>query len=141
MNKIKALQDNNESSSINIVSCNKKRILLVDDEPDITFTYKMALENSRLFEVYTFNDPLKAVVNFRVHFYDLVISDIKMPEMNGFIFCRKLKEMDNNIRICFLSASEEEIYHQYNEELELASYLKKPTSIIELIKQINSILQ
>jgi DNA-binding response OmpR family regulator len=141
MNKIKALQDKNEISSINIVSSNKKRILLVDDEPDITLTYKMALESSGLFEVYTFNEPLKAVVNFRVHFYDLVISDIKMPNMNGFIFCRKLKEMDNNIRICFLSASEEEIYHQYNEELELACYLKKPISIIELIKQINSILQ
>ena len=141
MNKTKALQDNNEISSINIISSNKKRILLVDDEPDITLTYKMALESSGLFEVYTFNEPLKAVVNFRVHFYDLVISDIKMPNMNGFIFCRKLKEMDNNIRICFLSASEEEIYHQYNEELELACYLKKPISIIELIKQINSILQ
>lgn len=113
----------------------------MDDEPDITLTYKMALESSGLFEVYTFNEPLKAVVNFRVHFYDLVISDIKMPNMNGFIFCRMLKEMDNNIRICFLSASEEEIYHQYNEELELACYLKKPISIIELIKQINSILQ
>jgi DNA-binding response OmpR family regulator len=113
----------------------------VDDEPDITLTYKMALESSGLFEVYTFNEPLKAVVNFRVHFYDLVISDIKMPNMNGFIFCRKLKEMDNNIRICFLSASEEEIYHQYNEELELACYLKKPISIFKLIKQINSILQ
>ena len=141
MNKTKALQDNNEISSINIISSNKKRILLMDDEPDITLTYKMALESSGLFEVYTFNEPLKAVVNFRVHFYDLVISDIKMPNMNGFIFCRKLKEMDNNIRICFLSASEEEIYHQYNEELELACYLKKPISIIELIKQINSILQ
>jgi two-component system, OmpR family, response regulator ChvI len=141
MNKVKALQDKNEISSINIVSSNKKRILLVDDEPDITLTYKMALESSGLFEVYTFNEPLKAVVNFRVHFYDLVISDIKMPNMNGFIFCRKLKEMDNNIRICFLSASEEEIYHQYNEELELACYLKKPISIIKLIKQINSILQ
>lgn len=102
----------------------------MDDEPDITFTYKMALESSRLFEVYTFNDPLKAVVNFRVHFYDLVISDIKMPEMNCFIFCRKLKEMDNNIRICFLSASEEEIYHQYKEELELASYLKNQPQLL-----------
>ena len=57
----------------------------MDDEPDITLTYKMALESSGLFEVYTFNEPLKAVVNFRVHFYDLVISDIKMPNMNGFI--------------------------------------------------------
>lgn len=63
MNKIKALQDKNEISSINIVSNNKKRILLVDDEPDITLTYKMALESSELFEVYTFNEPLKAVVN------------------------------------------------------------------------------
>jgi CheY-like chemotaxis protein len=114
MNKIKTPQDNSKISSTTIVNSSKKRFLLVDDEPDITLTYKMALESSGLFEVYIFNEPLKALANFRAHFYDLVLSDVNMLNMNGYQLCLKIKETDNNIKICFLSASE--IDHQDDEE-------------------------
>ena len=114
--------------------------MLVDDEPDITFTYKIALESSGLFEVYIFNEPLKALANFKAHFYDLVMSDVNMLNMNGYQLCLKIKKTDNNIKICFLSASE--VDHQDNEEQELACcFIKKPIAISELIKQINSILK
>ena len=41
-----------------------ERILIVDDEPDVTFTLKKGLENNGMFEVDTFNDPLEALSNF-----------------------------------------------------------------------------
>ena len=53
------------------------------DEPDITLTLRLGLEDSG-FEVYTFNDPIEALSNFKVDYYDLLLLDIKMPRMNGF---------------------------------------------------------
>ena len=55
--------------------------------------------------VYAFNEPLEALTNFKVHAYDLVITDIKMPKMDGYEFSQKVKEIDNNVKICFLTAS------------------------------------
>jgi DNA-binding response OmpR family regulator len=61
----------------------RKKILVVDDEPDITFTLHAILQKSG-FEVSSFNDPLLALQSFKPHYYDLVTLDIKMPKMNGF---------------------------------------------------------
>jgi two-component system, OmpR family, response regulator ChvI len=120
----------------------KKGILIVDDEPDITLTFKIALESTGLYEVYTFNEPLNALANFKVHSYDLVITDIKMPKMNGCEFCQKVKEIDNDVRICFLTASE--CYYCNNgnyEQREAECFIKKPIGIGELLKQIKLILE
>jgi two-component system, OmpR family, response regulator CpxR len=60
----------------------KKKILVVDDEPDITLLFKEALEEEG-FKVDIFNDPMNALKNFKPRFYDLVILDIVMPNMDG----------------------------------------------------------
>jgi DNA-binding NtrC family response regulator len=78
MNKMITLQDNKQI--ITVLNSTKKRVLIVDGEPDITLTFKIAVESTGLYEVYTFHEPLKALANFRVHPYDLVITDIKMPK-------------------------------------------------------------
>jgi DNA-binding response OmpR family regulator len=63
-----------------VISNNKvKKILLVDDEPDITFTIKNMLYNTG-FQIYTFNDPITPLKLYRSNFYDLVILDIKIPK-------------------------------------------------------------
>jgi len=60
-----------------VISNNKvKKILLIDDEPDITFTIKSMLNDNR-FQIYTFNDPITFLKLYRSNFYDLVILDIK----------------------------------------------------------------
>ena len=60
-----------------MISNNKvKKILLVDDEPDITFTIKNMLYNTG-FQIDTFNDPITPLIFYRRHFYDLIILDIK----------------------------------------------------------------
>jgi two-component system, OmpR family, response regulator ChvI len=81
----------------------KQRILLVDDESDITFSFSIGLEDSG-FEVDTFNNPLRALSNFKSDSYDLVLLDIKMPEMNGIDLCKEIRKLDNGVRICFLTA-------------------------------------
>ena len=143
MNKTTILQDNNQIIILTTLNSSiKKRILLVDDEPDITLTFKIALESTGLFEVYTFNEPLKALANFKAHFYDLVLTDIKMPKMTGCEFSQKITETDNDAKVCFLTASE--YYHGDNgnrEQKEAECFIKKPIGIGELVKQINSILE
>ena len=82
-----------------------KKLLIVDDEPDITFTIKSILEENG-FKVDSFTDPISALDNYQINFYDLVILDIKMPKMDGFQLYTKIREKDPKIKICFLTASE-----------------------------------
>src|ERR1044071_197519 len=81
------------------------RILIVDDDPDITSMFRIGLEDSG-FEVYSYNDALQALANFKPHFYDLLLLDINMPKMDGFELCRRILEIDVNVRICFITAAE-----------------------------------
>jgi DNA-binding response OmpR family regulator len=83
----------------------RSRILLVDDEPDITILFKIALEDAG-FIVHPYNDPLIALSEFKLGYYDLIIVDIKMPSMDGFTLYDELKKEDNKAKICFLTASE-----------------------------------
>ena len=80
-----------------------KKILIIDDEPDITYTIKNILEDNG-FAADTFNDPILGLNNYKVNFYDLVILDIKMPKINGFELYIKIREQDPKAKICFLTA-------------------------------------
>jgi DNA-binding response OmpR family regulator len=68
----------------NLQKDNGKRILVVDDEYDISLTIRVVLEDNG-FKVDSFNDASHALENFMTGIYDLVILDVKMPEMDGFI--------------------------------------------------------
>jgi DNA-binding response OmpR family regulator len=72
-----------------------KKILLVDDEPDITFTIKLILKEIG-FQIDTFNDPIAALKSYRTNFYDLVILDIKMPRMDGFELYNIIRTRDSS---------------------------------------------
>ena len=60
---------------------NKKKILIIDDEVDITFTFKVSLEDTGLFTVDTFNDPQDMLFNFKPSMYDLLLIDTRMLMM------------------------------------------------------------
>jgi two-component system, OmpR family, response regulator ChvI len=122
----------------------KKRILLVDDEPDITITLKMGLEcnEGNQFEVDTFNDAIEGLSNYKADHYDLLLLDIKMPNMNGFELYREIRKRDDKVKICFLTAFED-----YNDEfkkifpkLDAESFASKPISIYDLAKRIKKVL-
>jgi two-component SAPR family response regulator len=81
------------------------RILMVDDECDVNTSLHEVLEQNG-FGVDSYDNPLLALDNFKAHLYDKVILDINMPEMNGFSFYRKIRKLDKNCKICFLTAGE-----------------------------------
>jgi CheY-like chemotaxis protein len=123
-----------------------KHILIVDDDPDITLTFKKGLEaendenNKTLFKVYTYNDPLEALSHFKPNFYDLLLVDINMPKMDGFGFSSKILELDVNVRICFMSSgqiNQEALREQYP-TLSYGCFITKPVTIQELIRKIRA---
>ena len=83
--------------------------MVVDNEKDITITLKIGLEDGG-FAVDTFNDPSSALKSFKPNFYDLVLIDIVMPDIDGFDLYERLKRIDPDTKACFLTASE--MYHE-----------------------------
>jgi DNA-binding NtrC family response regulator len=118
-----------------------KNILFVDDEKDITLAIKIILEETGLFHVDTFNDPVLALKRFKPNFYALVIIDIMMPKMSGFELYEHLKKLDPDLKVCFLTASE--MYHQEVREVEHCAlneelFLQKPISNKDLVGEIDN---
>jgi DNA-binding response OmpR family regulator len=121
-----------------------KRILIIDDDSDSTLTFKQSLENQNdnkiFFKVYTYNDPLVALSEFKPNFYDLLLIDINMPKMNGFEFSMKIVELDANLRICFMSSgliNQEALREQYP-TLSIGCFIKKPVTIKDLVRRIKA---
>lgn len=120
------------------MNARKYRVMIVDDEPDITTIFKIGLENNQ-FIVTTFNDPLEALSRFKPGLYDLLILDIRMPGMNGFQLYNKIKSIDNKVKVCFLTAFEEargEFKSSFPFLEEVKCYLKKPITVRDLIKHL-----
>jgi DNA-binding response OmpR family regulator len=119
------------------------RILAIDDEPDLTMLYKMALEHYG-FEVNTFNDPKEALSNYKPGYYDLVILDIKMPTMDGFELYHEIKKKDANAKVCFLTAGElyyEEFRKKEYSALDKGLFIRKPIDNDELVSEIQKMIE
>jgi two-component system response regulator ChvI len=118
----------------------KKKILIVDDEYDIAFSFKQVLE-FKGFDVDAFTDSSEALSNFKADHYDIGLLDIKIPKMDGFELYKKIKEIDNRIKLFFLTASEE-YYEQYRKtdytKLDRELFIQKPIRIEELIRKIGT---
>ena len=117
----------------------KRRILVVDNERDITIALQVGLEDGG-FDVDTFTDPPLALKSFKPNFYDLVLIDIVMPNMDGFELYERLKTIDPDMKACFLTASE--MYHEEFRKVEHCTlnkdpFLQKPIPIDDLIMEVN----
>jgi CheY-like chemotaxis protein len=147
------LQQNQEPNTTDVEEIIRKdpflkRILIVDDDPDITLTFKVGLEeyhnyhdNKRRFEVYVYNNPVVAAREFKPNFYDVLLSDIYMPHMNGFQLSEKILELDVNIRVCFMSSAEvniEALREVYPKARSIGCFIKKPVTIEYLAKKLEA---
>jgi DNA-binding response OmpR family regulator len=92
----------------------------------------------------SYTDPILALSNFKPGLYDLLILDIKMPKISGLDLCQKMREIDSNVKICFLTASEL-FYEEYRRldaypSLDKAYFIQKPFRSEDLIHKLNEIL-
>jgi DNA-binding response OmpR family regulator len=116
---------------------------VVDDESDVIFTLKIVLEENG-FKVDSFTDPLVALENFRGKLvkYDIILLDIKMPEMNGFELYRHIKKIDDKAKVCFLTAGEMYygVYTDIFNSLDAEYFIRKPIDNEELVKRVNNMI-
>lgn len=140
-----------EEQNLELKTPATRRILVVDDDPDITLTFKKVFETENensnnkkiLFVVSTYNDPLLALSEFKPDLYDLLLVDINMPKMNGFEFSVKALEIDVNPRICFMSSgliNQEALREQYP-ALSIGCFIRKPVSISHLVRKVKTELE
>jgi DNA-binding NtrC family response regulator len=121
---------------------NNNRILVVDDEPDVISVFKMILEMNG-FEVDAYENALSALDNFKPNSYSLLLLDIRMPQMNGFELYKKLKTIDDKVKVCFITAFEdylEEFKESFPELDEAKYFIRKPKAVEDLVNHVATIL-
>jgi CheY-like chemotaxis protein len=123
---------------------NKRKILVVDDEPDNTSIFTMSLEDVG-FEVDAFTDPLLALSKLKSDYkkYDLLILDIKMPDMNGFELYEEIRKIDNKVKTCFLTAYGEGYTEEFGRRFSSStsvSFIRKPIRVDDLVKKVNEMM-
>ena len=116
-----------------------KVILIVDDDPDVTTVFGLGLQDEG-FEVYSHNDPLEALSEFRPNFYDLLLVDINMPKIDGIELSRQILELDANVKICLITAGEAniEVLRELYPTRNIGCYIKKPVTIEELVRRVKA---
>jgi CheY-like chemotaxis protein len=125
-----------------------RRIMIVDDEQDVTFLFKIILESVECCndacscKVNSFTDSMTALENFREGQYDLIIIDIVMPKMDGFKLYKEIRKQDKIVKICFLTAGEM-YYEEYRKhafpEISADRIIRKPISNEDLVRKVNSL--
>jgi CheY-like chemotaxis protein len=123
---------------------NRRRILIVDDEPDITAAFEKGLMDRGFKQVDTINDPLLALNKFRAGSYDLLIIDIIMPQMDGFGLYEEIRKIDNEVRVCFITAFEvnyqalRDVFPAASTTDDIGCFIRKPIEVGDLIKHIEA---
>ncbi|MGI0001203.1 MAG: response regulator, partial [Nitrososphaeraceae archaeon] len=118
-----------EKDHISFTSIQNKRILIIDDNSDIAFTLRIGLENNDAnMEVYSYDNPINALIDFKPNFYDLLLIDVNMPLMDGFELCEKLLQKDINVKVCFMTSGEINIdaAREVHPLKSIGCFIKKP---------------
>lgn len=116
----------------------KKKIIVVDDEPDIVRGIQLALE-AKGYEVLCAYDGQTAIALSIEHKPDLMLLDVVMPKMDGYHVCHELKNsyVCRSMPIIMLSASAQDIDKYWGLESGVNEYLTKPISMAKLLKKIS----
>jgi DNA-binding response OmpR family regulator len=114
--------------------------MIIDDDKDITDLFAIYLESNG-YNVNAYTNPLEAINNFRKNSHDLIILDLKMPIMDGITLYHKIKEIDNNVIICFTTADKNYIQQLQKGIIDIEKIvLYKPVLLKDLKNKIDWLL-
>ncbi|MDN5846674.1 MAG: response regulator [Candidatus Nitrosocosmicus sp.] len=121
-----------------------RSIAIIDDEKDLLFVYKKALELQGL-KVVTFDDSVVALneLKERCDKYCMVLVDIRIPKVNGYQIINEIKCIDPSMKTILMSAydvSELEISDNLNNGVSSDEVMHKPFSLIKLVKTVSTLL-
>jgi len=119
---------------------NRKRILLIEDEPGLVLTLTDRLEMQG-YAVSSAADGLTGLDKALAGGYDLLILDVMLPKMNGFEVCRKLRERAATIPILMLTARGQLADKVHGLKTGADDYLTKPFEVMELLARVEALLR
>ena len=119
-----------------------RMVSVVDDDPDIILLFHDALKSISGITIFTFTDPILALEHFQVneYAYVLVISDFKMPGLNGMEFLKKIKEYNRFVRTILITAFQidDKVFREYTKKKIINASLQKPIGIHDLLKEVDT---
>ena len=123
------------------------KLMVVDDERDILRIIKRDLEaNNNPFNVDVFHSSELALQAFDSHpkdYYDLILTDIRMPRINGFELYRRIKEKNPSMKIAFITAFEinKDEFNKVLPSIDVKDFIIKPITMSDLIVKLKSIVK
>jgi DNA-binding response OmpR family regulator len=119
----------------------KKRVLIIDDDKDVGNLFKIYLEKSGEYQIDAYTDPVDALYYFKKGLYDLVLLDLKMPQIDGISMYQQLKKVDSNTSICLITADIVNLEQLKTKIPNIEKYvIYKPTLLRNLKDKIDSLL-
>jgi DNA-binding NtrC family response regulator len=120
----------------------RKLVAIIDDELDITVLFRDAIREIRGISIFTFTNPILALEHFKINRkdYRLIVSDLRMPGINGIELLKRMKELNPLVRTVLMTAFEfdDEIFQQYAEKQIINGFLQKPILLKELVKEVDN---
>ena len=120
----------------------KRLVAIVDDERDITVLFRDALETIKGISIFTFTNPIMALEHFKINRKDyvLIVSDLRMPGINGIELLKGTKELNPLVRTVLMTAFEfdDELFQQYAEKQIINGFLQKPIMLKDLVKEVDN---
>ena len=124
------------------MSNNNRIVVIVDDDLELTLLFRAALKDISRVKIFTFTDPVLALEHFQIneYAYVLVISDFKMPGLNGMEFLKKIKALNPFVRTILMTAFEvvDKIFRDYIKNKIIDEFLQKPIGMHDLIKEVDT---
>ena len=116
---------------------------MIDDNPDVVFTLRVGLESDPTMQVYGYDNPVTALVEFTPNFYDLLLIDVNMPLLDGFQLAQILVRRDLNVRVCFMTSGEinMDAAREVHPFKSIGCFIKKPITAEQLLKRIRTELE
>ena len=126
----------------NVLVSLDKLVAIIDDEEDITTLFRDALKSIKGITIFTFTDPILALEHFQQNKddYALVISDYRMPGLNGTELLRKMKDANKYVRTILMTAFEIEnaTFRDYSKREIIHTFFQKPVRLTDFIEVVHS---
>lgn len=118
-----------------------KFVSIIDDECDITELFRDALQSLPGLSIFTFTDPTIALEHFRINnrFYALVISDLRMPVMDGIQLITRVKDMNHSVKTILMTAFDvdDKLFQEYSKKEIINGFAQKPVSLQTLVHEVS----
>jgi DNA-binding NtrC family response regulator len=125
-----------------VLNKSSKLVAIIDDELDITVLFRDAIRRIRGISIFTFTDPIMALEHFKINRkdYRLIVSDLRMPGINGIELLKRIKELNPLVRTVLMTAFEfnDELFQQYAEKQIINGFLQKPILLKDLVKEVDN---